>query len=83
MEINRTLSRLKNSVEEALTPIIRKGENLTPADLENATKAMLMGAGVLIAILILSILVVLFSSYKSLPTSYDNMEGFPLLPSCA
>ena len=40
MEINRTLSRLKNSVEEALTPIIRKGENLTPADLENATKAI-------------------------------------------
>ena len=40
MDNDKTLERIRESVEEAIRPLIKKGESMTPADLESLTKAV-------------------------------------------
>lgn len=40
MDNDKTLEKIRESVEEAIKPILKKGESMTPADLESLTKAV-------------------------------------------
>ena len=40
MESNKLLEKINDSIEEAIKPILKKGESMTPADLESLTKAV-------------------------------------------
>lgn len=40
MEKDKTLEKIRDSIEDAIKPIIKKGESMTPADLESLTKAV-------------------------------------------
>lgn len=38
--MDNTLNKVREAVEDAIKPIIKKGENMTPTDLEALTKAV-------------------------------------------
>lgn len=40
METKKLLEKVKDNVEDAIKPILKKGEAMTPADLESLTKAL-------------------------------------------
>lgn len=40
MESNKLLEKINDSIEDAIKPILKKGEAMTPADLDNLTKAV-------------------------------------------
>ena len=40
MESNKLLEKINDSIEDAIKPILKKGESMTPADLDNLTKAV-------------------------------------------
>lgn len=40
MDNDKTLEKIRDSVEDAIRPLIKKGEAMTPADLESLTKAV-------------------------------------------
>lgn len=40
MDNDKTLEKIRDSVEEAIRPLLKKGEAMTPADLESLTKAV-------------------------------------------
>lgn len=40
MDKDKTLEKIRESIEDAIKPILKKGEAMTPADLENLTKAV-------------------------------------------
>lgn len=40
MDNDKTLEKIRDSVEDAIRPLLKKGEAMTPADLESLTKAV-------------------------------------------
>ena len=38
--MDKTLEKIRDSIEDAIKPILKKGEGMTPADLESLTKAV-------------------------------------------
>ena len=40
MDKDKTLEKIRESIEDAIKPILKKGESMTPADLESLTKAV-------------------------------------------
>lgn len=40
MEKDKTLEKIRDSIEDAIKPILKKGEAMSPADLESLTKAV-------------------------------------------
>ena len=40
MDKDKILEKIRESIEDAIKPILKKGESMTPADLENLTKAV-------------------------------------------
>lgn len=40
MDKDKTLEKIRDSIEDAIKPILKKGESMTPADLESLTKAV-------------------------------------------
>lgn len=40
MESNKLLEKINDSIEDAIKPILKKGESMTPVDLDNLTKAV-------------------------------------------